>query len=78
MLVFSADRLKDADANLVREMFRLVWQREGWPMGDMDFERWNRLLEITTRSGAACDFPGKIHVRRVGIIVQVQAPARPS
>jgi tRNA(Ile)-lysidine synthase len=71
MLVFSAARLQEAPANLVREMFRLVWQREGWPMGDMDFERWNWLVEISHGSRTATDFPGKIHVRRAGAVLQV-------
>lgn len=71
ILVFSADRLRQASPNLLREMFRLVWQREGWPRGDMDFERWNRLVEIVLESRSAWDFPGKIHVRRVGGVIQV-------
>ncbi len=71
MLVFSATRLRGASSNLVREMFRLVWQREGWPMGDMDFERWNRVVEIVHQFLPACDFPGGIHVRRVGGVVQI-------
>jgi tRNA(Ile)-lysidine synthase len=73
-LVFSAVRLQTASANLVREMFRLVWHREGWPMGDMDFERWNRLVEIVHGSLPACDFPGKIHARRVGGVIQLNRP----
>ena len=39
MLVFAVPPLQAASPNLIREMFRVVWQREGWPMGDMDFER---------------------------------------
>ncbi len=45
-LVFAIATLKIASPNLIREMLRLVWQREGWPMGDMDFERWHWLVEI--------------------------------
>jgi tRNA(Ile)-lysidine synthase len=70
-LIFSLAPLQKASANLVREMFRLVWQREGWPMGGMDFERWNWLVEIVQEARPACDFPGKIHVRRFGGIVQI-------
>jgi tRNA(Ile)-lysidine synthase len=75
ILVFSVERLRKASANLVREMFRLVWQREVWPMGDMDFERWHRLVEIVQGSSSAWDFPGKIHGRRVGGVVQVHVQA---
>lgn len=72
ILVFSADRLQKAPANLAREMFRRVWNREGWPMGDMDFECWHRLVEIVSGVCSAWDFPGRIHVRRVGQVVQIQ------
>ncbi len=75
ILVFAVDRLRDQTANLVREMFRLVWQREDWPMGDMDFERWQRLVEIVHGLRPACDFPGAIHVRRVGGVVQLRRGA---
>jgi tRNA(Ile)-lysidine synthase len=79
ILVFSAERMRRASKNLVCEMFRLVWQRENWPMGDMDFERWNRLVEIVRGSLTAWDFPGGIHVRRVGGVVQFHArPAQSS
>jgi tRNA(Ile)-lysidine synthase len=75
MLVFSKAKLQEASTNLVREMFRLVWRREGWPMGEMDFERWNWLVEIVREVRPACDFPGKIHARRVGGVVQIWKPA---
>ena len=71
MLVFALPLLQKASPNLVREMFRLVWQREGWPMGEMDFGHWNRLVEIAVGTSSAWDFPGKVHARRVGKAMQV-------
>ncbi len=71
VLVFSVERLQDRTSNEVREMFRFVWQREEFPMGEMSFERWQRLAEIVQGSPSAGDFPGKIHVRRSGRVVQV-------
>lgn len=71
MLVFALLPLQAASPNLSRETFRLVWQREGWPMGDMDFERWNWLVEIVRGSRLGVDFPGKIHVRRIGGVLQI-------
>ncbi len=71
-LVFSVDRLdNNASVNLVREMFRLIWRREAWPTRDMDFERWQRLIEIVQGTCQPCDFPGKIHARRVGKVIQL-------
>jgi tRNA(Ile)-lysidine synthase len=72
MLVFSIAKLRAASPNCVREMIRLVWQREAWPMGDMDFERWHRLVEIAQGSLSAWDFPGKIHARKVGSVIQIR------
>jgi tRNA(Ile)-lysidine synthase len=77
-LVFSSAQVQAGAANLVREMFRLVWQREGWPMGDMDFERWNRLADIAAGASAAWDFPGQIHARRIGKVVQLGRKAAQS
>jgi len=71
ILVFSLERLQKAPRNLVREMFRLVWQREGWPVGDMDFRRWNRLADIALGTFSDANFPGKIHARRVGRVMQL-------
>jgi tRNA(Ile)-lysidine synthase len=72
MLVFSTEQFKNASTNRLCEMFRLVWQREAWPMGDMDFERWNRLADIAAGKSTACDFPGQIYARRLGNVVQIQ------
>ena len=59
MLVFAVPPLQAASPNLIREMFRVVWRREGWPMGDMDFERWNWLVEIVSRRSAGVRFSWK-------------------
>jgi tRNA(Ile)-lysidine synthase len=72
VLVFSIDMMQSVSANCVREMFRLVWQREAWSMGEMDFERWHRLVEIAHGSQTAWDFPGRIHARKVGAVMQIR------
>ena len=45
---------------VLRQVLRLIWEREGWPMGQMGFEDWERAAELTGR-----DFPGGVsmHVR---------------
>lgn len=74
ILVFSVDRLQSASAYLVREMFRALWHRQGWPVADMDRLHWQRLSQIALSGAPACDFPGGIHVRRVGKILQIHGP----
>lgn len=78
MLVFSLARLQSASANQVREMFRLVWQREGWPMGEMSFDRWNRLVDLAHGSCTAWDFPGFVHARRAQTVLQLESRRAPS
>ncbi len=53
--------------HLVREVLRLVWQRQGWPLADMGFDEWNALAEIVSTAAQIsasesrkCTFPGAI------------------
>jgi tRNA(Ile)-lysidine synthase len=70
-LVFALERLRRADDNTVREMFRLVWMREAWPMGTMDFKHWDRLLQFVSGTQRAIDLPGGIHACLRGKVVQL-------
>jgi tRNA(Ile)-lysidine synthase len=72
ILVFALEPLQNANGNLVREMFRLVWQRERWPMNGMDHEHWQRLVDIARGLHGRCDFPGGVHARRVGGVMQIR------
>ena len=65
-LIFDKSTLESATPFLVREIFRLVWQREGWPMDAMTSEHWQRVANFT-----AGDYPGCVKLLAVGQIVQV-------
>jgi tRNA(Ile)-lysidine synthase len=71
ILVFAMNPLQAAPANRIREMFRLVWERENWPLGGMDFVSWNRLVEIVRKLRSAWDFPGFVQARRVNHVLQL-------
>ena len=55
----------------VREVMRLLWEREHWPTGGMTAEHWARVALIVANQLSAADFPGGIHVRRAGSVVQL-------
>jgi tRNA(Ile)-lysidine synthase len=74
VLVFDAGRLDQAPRQRLREMFRLLWEREGWPAGAMGFEAWERVA-ATARGEAVGDLPGGVRVRRGGQVVQVSREA---
>lgn len=56
---------------VVRAVLRLVWERESWPMDQMDADAWNRACAVVTGTPAAWDFPGGVSMRHTGRVVQI-------
>ena len=78
MLVLDAECLRQSSNRLVRAVLRQVWQREGWPMGEMGFDHWRRLRKLVQAETGAHDLPGGVHARRRGGMLQLRPPgARP-
>jgi len=73
MIVLSADRLASVAPYLIREVLRLVWKRENWPLADMTFDDWDRLANLGPWESGAFDLPGGIHARRAGRVVPLKA-----
>jgi tRNA(Ile)-lysidine synthase len=71
LLVFDLRPLLTAPRHRVREMFRLVWIRENWPLGGMDRAAWERLARVVFDDLPAVDLPGGVFARRRGRVVQV-------
>jgi tRNA(Ile)-lysidine synthase len=70
LLVFNRPVLAKAPRHLLREMFRLVWNRENWPAGAMTFDDWDRLAALACQDDSI-DLPEKIHARSTGKVIQV-------
>jgi tRNA(Ile)-lysidine synthase len=70
-VVFDLQTLQTAPRHRVREMFRQVWEREGWPVGRMDQATWERLADVALGVLNAVDLPGGLHVRRRQRVVQI-------
>jgi tRNA(Ile)-lysidine synthase len=71
ILVLDAARLAGQPRYLIREVFHLIWEREGWPRRDMSYERWGELVALAHGRPPSADFPGGVHVRRVGKVLQL-------
>ncbi len=71
LLIFDCQRLRTAPRHRVREMFRLVWMRENWPLSGMDHAAWERVARVVFDEVAATDLPGGLHVRCRGRVVQL-------
>lgn len=70
-LIFDAAKLAEAHPYRVRELLRLLWQREGWSNSNMTADHWTRLVAIARGSLSAADFPDGIRARRAGRVVQI-------
>ena len=66
LIVLDRRELESAPQLLVRETLRLIWEREGWPMGAMTFDHWERAAHLKD-----CDFPGGVTLRSTGRVVQL-------
>jgi tRNA(Ile)-lysidine synthase len=58
---------------VIRAVLRRLWERERWPMSEMDFSAWDRAVDVAGGELAACDFPGGIAMRRAGRVVQLDS-----
>ncbi len=71
LVVLDAVRLQAASPPQVRSALRLLWQREGWPVGAMVYATWERLAELAQAESGAHDLPGGTHARRRGRVLQI-------
>ena len=71
LLVFDHGCLAGCSRHRVRLLFRRVWEREGWPMGRMGFEHWQRLEALVFDGAMAVDFPDGVRVRHRGGVLQL-------
>jgi tRNA(Ile)-lysidine synthase len=70
-IVFDQARLAAMPRSWLREVFRQVWLREGWPEAGMGFREWDRLAGLALAELSALDLPGGIRARRRQRVVQV-------
>jgi tRNA(Ile)-lysidine synthase len=69
-VIFDAARLSSLSSDRMCEVWRAVWQREGWPIGEMTRRHWRRLAAVANGTAIAIDCPGGIRVRRLDRIVR--------
>jgi tRNA(Ile)-lysidine synthase len=71
LLVFDRAALASAPRRLVRAALRLAWEREGWPVGGMGYEDWQRLADLVQDETGAVDLPGRVRARCRGRVLQL-------
>ncbi len=71
-IILDADRLRSVPRQRIRSMFRMIWEQENWPLDDMTFDHWNRLVDEVIERKTASDFPGGVRLSNRKGIVQLQ------
>ncbi len=66
LIVLDRREVERSPRLLIREALRLIWERQGWPMGAMTFDHWERAAHLKD-----CDFPGGISVHVCERVVQL-------
>lgn len=71
LVVLDCETLSVSRGYLIGVAFRLLWERESWPMGEMTADHWHRLGAIAHGDRTAADFPGGVFVRVRGRVMQL-------
>jgi tRNA(Ile)-lysidine synthase len=72
IIVLDRQGLLAVPGYLVREVFRLIWERERWPGGRMGFDAWDRLAQLAGQSDGGLDFPSGIRVSCGERVVRIE------
>jgi tRNA(Ile)-lysidine synthase len=72
LVILDKAQLANAPRRLIREAMRLLWVREDWPLGEMGFVAWERLVGLACGEVSALDLPGHVHARSQGPVLQIR------
>lgn len=69
--ILDATKLAEASRQMIRELIRLLWQREQWSRDGMGFNDWDRAAAVVLGELPAVDLPGRIRIRRLDRVAQI-------
>ncbi|MBX9581350.1 MAG: tRNA lysidine(34) synthetase TilS [Gemmataceae bacterium] len=71
LVILDAVAIVSVPVPVLRTLLRLVWEREGWPTGDMTAGHWDWAAAVASSRAGGRDFPGGVSMRLAGRVVQV-------
>jgi tRNA(Ile)-lysidine synthase len=71
LVILDSSALVGVSPYLLTEVFRCVWDREGWPAGEMNGAAWKRLIAVVQGEVHAVDLPGGVRAERRERVVQM-------
>jgi tRNA(Ile)-lysidine synthase len=76
VIILDVGILRAATRHLVREAFHLIWDREGWQVGAMNFAHWERLVRLVDEGVGAHDLPDGVRAMRKASVIQLRGPGK--
>lgn len=73
-IVLDRRRCRETSSYFIREMLRLIWTRENWPLDAVGFDGWNQAAQVVLGERSAVQLPGGITLRLQERVVQIQPP----
>lgn len=71
LVILDAVAIVTVPVPVLRTLLRLVWEREGWPAGDMTAAHWDHAAAVASSRAGGRDFPGGVSMRLKGRVVQI-------
>jgi tRNA(Ile)-lysidine synthase len=71
-LILDCTVLATVPVSEIRAVFRLLWEREGWPTGRLNFDAWDRLASVARGDIGGVDMPGGVRVRATEHVVRIE------
>ncbi|WP_084759824.1 tRNA lysidine(34) synthetase TilS [Zavarzinella formosa] len=71
LVILSQPPLAGLPDHDLRELFHRVWEREGWPLGGMTRDHWQRAAAVAHGEMTATDMPDGISIRGTGRLIRV-------
>jgi tRNA(Ile)-lysidine synthase len=63
--------LADFADHQLRELLHAIWRREGWPLGDMTREHWQRAADVALGRVSTWDLPGRMRIVSTSHVVRI-------
>ncbi len=76
MVRLDAGALRDVPVMMIRELFRLIWEKQKWPRKKMTFTHWGNLAQFVRNDQVRIDFPAGITARKRGEMLTLERRCR--
>jgi tRNA(Ile)-lysidine synthase len=71
VVILDRTSLEDVSTHVLREVLHAIWQREGWPRGEMTLDHWSRAADVARGEAPASDLPAGLRIVATSRVVRI-------